>query len=212
MKRDGWSVTGVEFNEETASYAEKVYGVSVITAEAMKGLPDESYDVITLYHVLEHMHDPASVLRECSRVLKKQGLLVIAVPNLASLQAALGKSAWFHLDIPYHLYHFTLQGLRQLLAGHSLNIVKMQQFDFEQNVFGWLQTLLNVSGIRNNLLYNFLKKPELRQSELSAARRRDLLFTLLLTPFYLPMSVLLSLFESLALGRGGTMHLYSLKQ
>ncbi len=212
MKKDGWRVTGVEFNEETASYAQRVYEVNVITPQAMTALPDESYDVIMLYHVLEHMQDPAAVLRTCVRLLKKRGLLFIAVPNMSSLQACLGKSNWFHLDVPYHLYHFTLSGLRRLLLDNSLKIVKVQQFDFEQNIFGWLQTLLNASGIKNNLLYSLLKKPELRRSELAAARRRDILFTLLLTPLCFPLAVMLSLVESLVLRRGGTIQLYSLKQ
>jgi 2-polyprenyl-3-methyl-5-hydroxy-6-metoxy-1,4-benzoquinol methylase len=211
MKKNGWHVTGVEFSEETASYASTVYGINVISPQAMMAVPDESYDVITIFHVLEHMQDPAAVLRTCRRLLKKHGLLVIAVPNLSSLQADLGKSNWFHLDVPYHLYHFTLSGLRQLLLDNSMNISKVQHFDFEQNIFGWLQTLLNVSKIKNNLLYSLLKKPELRRAELAAARSQDILFTLLLGPIYFPLSVALSLIESLT-KRGGTIHIYSLKQ
>lgn len=212
MKKDGWSVTGVEFNEETASYAAAVYGIDVLAARAMAGLPDEAFDVVTLYHVLEHTYDPVAVLHECTRLLKKQGLLVIAVPNMSSLQASLGKSEWFHLDIPYHLYHFTLRGLRTLLVDNSLKVIAIQQVDFEQNIFGWMQTLLNMSGVKNNLLYSLLKKPELRKSELATARRRDLWFTFLLAPLYFLPAAALSLFESLVLRRGGTVHLYAVKQ
>jgi 2-polyprenyl-3-methyl-5-hydroxy-6-metoxy-1,4-benzoquinol methylase len=211
MKKHGWQVTGVEFNEETASYAKKAYGIDVITQQAMSALPDESYDVITLYHVLEHMQDPVAVLNTCVRLLKKHGLLVIAVPNLSSLQAVLGKANWFHLDIPFHLHHFTLAGLRRLLLKNTLELVRVQQFDFEQNIFGWLQTLLNRSGIKYNLLYNLLKKPELRRTEWASSRRRDIGYILLLTPLYLPLSVVLSLVESL-IRRGGTIQLYALKQ
>jgi 2-polyprenyl-3-methyl-5-hydroxy-6-metoxy-1,4-benzoquinol methylase len=211
MKKDGWRVTGVEFNEETTSYAKTAYQIDVITPQSMMEVPDESYDVITIFHVLEHMQDPAAVVRTCRRLLKKKGLLVIAVPNLSSLQAGLGKANWFHLDVPYHLYHFTLRGLRQLLLDNSMKIAKVQQFDFEQNIFGWLQTLLNVTGIKINLLYSLLKKPELRHSELAAARGRDILLTLLLTPIYLPLSVVFSLLESLV-KRGGTIRIYSFKQ
>jgi SAM-dependent methyltransferase len=211
MKKDGWSVTGVEFNEETTSYAKTVYQIDVITPQSMMAVPDESYDVITLFHVLEHMQDPAAVLQTCRRLLKKHGLLVIAVPNLSSLQAGLGKSNWFHLDVPYHLYHFTLSGIRRLLLNNSMKIFRVQQFDFEQNIFGWLQTLLNVSGLKKNLLYGLLKKPELRRTKLAAARRRDIVFTLLLTPIYLPLSVVLALIESLV-KRGGTIQIYSFKQ
>lgn len=212
MKKDGWSVTGVEFNEETASYAKTVYQIDVITPQAMTAVPDESYDVITLYHVLEHMQDPADVLRTCGRLLKRHGLLIVAVPNMSSLQARLGKSNWFHLDIPYHLHHFTLGGLRQLLVDDSLKVFRVAHVDFEQNIFGWLQTLLNTSGIKYNLLYNLLKKPDLRRSEFAAAGKRDILLTMILTPLYLPLAISLSLVESLVLRRGGTIHLYASKQ
>jgi SAM-dependent methyltransferase len=211
MKKDGWSVTGVEFNEETASYAKMVYQIDVITPQEMMAVPNESYDVITLYHVLEHMQDPAAVMRTCNRLLKKHGLLVVAVPNLSSLQAGAGRSNWFHLDVPYHLYHFTLSCIQRLLLDNSMKILRVEHFDFEQNIFGWLQTLLNASGIKNNLLYSLLKKPELRRTELMAARKRDLLFTLLLSPIYLPLSVVLSFVESL-MKRGGTIRVYSVKQ
>jgi 2-polyprenyl-3-methyl-5-hydroxy-6-metoxy-1,4-benzoquinol methylase len=212
MKKDGWRVTGVEFNEETASYAKTVYEIEVITPQAMMAVPDESYDVITLFHVLEHMQDPAAVLRTCSRLLKKHGLIVIAVPNISSLQAKLGKATWFHLDIPYHLHHFTLSGLRRLLSDNALKVFRVQHVDLEQNIFGWLQSMLNASGIKYNLLYNLLKQPELRRSEFAAAGRRDVLLTILLTPIYLPLSIVLSFIESLILRRGGTIHLYASKQ
>jgi 2-polyprenyl-3-methyl-5-hydroxy-6-metoxy-1,4-benzoquinol methylase len=212
MKKDGWRVTGVEFNEETASYAKRAYELNIISPQAMMALPDESFDVITLYHVLEHSQDPITVLHTCVRLLKKNGLLVIAVPNLSSLQAVLGRSRWFHLDIPYHLYHFTLAGLRRLLVDNSMRIEKVQQFDFEQNIFGWMQTLLNVSGNKFNLLYNLLKNPELRGREFAAAGKGDVLITLLLTPIYLPLSIILSLVESLVLKRGGTIHIFASKQ
>lgn len=211
MMKDGWRVTGVEFNEETASYAREVYKIDVISPQAMTALSDGTYDAIMISHVLEHMQDPAAVLRTSVRLLKKNGLLFIAVPNLSSLQAYLGRSNWFHLDVPYHLYHFTLSGLRRLLLENSMKIARVRQFDFEQNLFGWLQTLLNLSGIRTNLLYNLLKKPELRGGEFSSPGGKDILFTLLLTPIYLPLSGVLCLVESL-MRRGGTIQLFSLKQ
>jgi len=211
MRKDGWSVTGVEFNEETARNAASKYGVKVVSVEAMTGFKDESFDVVTLYHVLEHMRDPSAVLQECRRLLKKQGLLVIAVPMFDSLQASLGKALWFHLDVPYHLFHFTLRGLRSLLVANSLHVVNVCHFDFEQNTFGWLQTLLNISGIKKNLLYDLLKKRELNGRQSKKTRRRDILWTVVLLPIYVPLSVLLSIYESIV-KRGATLSVYSIKK
>jgi 2-polyprenyl-3-methyl-5-hydroxy-6-metoxy-1,4-benzoquinol methylase len=210
MKRGGWEVAGTEFNEETASYASRAYDLEVKGGDATEwGFPDESFDVITIHHVLEHTRNPEETLAACRRLLKKGGLLVVAVPNLSSLQAAVGKGVWFHLDIPYHLYHFSEAGLTELLEKSSFSVRKIKRFDIEQGPFGWIQTLLNRSGIRKNLFYNLLKDPVLRKRELSEATTTEIVFTFILLPVYVPLSFVLSLFESFLLKRGGTVEVYA---
>ena len=210
MRDDGWKVNGVEFNAEAAS---NVYGISVVSGEpASWGFPDGAFDAITMNHVLEHLPQPGEMIHECGKLLKKGGLLMCAVPNFLSLQSSVGKGAWFHLDIPCHIYHFSEEGLRSILTKSGFQIVRIRRFDIEQDPFGWLQTLLNVSGIRKNLLYNMLKRPELRQDEMKSARAVDLLLTFLLLPFYLPFSIPLALLESFLLRRGGTLEFHAIKE
>jgi len=132
------------------------------------------------------------MLGECRRLLRTGGLLVIAIPNLGSLQAYFGMRHWFHLDIPLHLCHFTENGLRRLLARSGFKVRHIRQFDLEYNPYGWLQTLLNATGIRKNWLY-------------------DRLWTFALLPLYAPRSLALALFESYALKRGGTIEGYAFK-
>lgn len=208
MRDAGWDVAGVEFSEETASYARETFGMPVATGLSH---PDESLDVITINHVLEHIPDPVAMLGDCRRLLKKGGLLVVAVPNIASLQAQFGKGKWFHLDVPCHLFHFSEQGLVKLLRAEGFVIIRTRRFDLEHNPFGWLQTLLNRSGIRQNFLYNLLKRPELRQRELATARPMDYLLTLLLLPLYAPVSLCLAVLETL-LRRGGTVEVWGIKE
>ena len=117
-------------------------------------------------HVLEHVYDPVETIHECARTLKKGGLLVISVPNILSLQASFGNRDWFHLDPPYHRHHFSEQGLTNLLENHSFSIRNVRRFDWEYNIFGWLQTLLNRTGIRKNLFYDSLKMDILRRKQL----------------------------------------------
>ena len=213
MRNDGWEVTGTEFNGETASYASRDYGIDVKTGRPSNwGFPDESFDVITINHALEHVQNPAEIFSSCRRLLRKGGLLVIAVPNISSLQSAAGKRAWFHLDIPYHLYHFSEEGLVGLLKKSSFYISRIRRFDLEYSPFGWIQTLLNLSGIRYNLFYNLLKNPELRKSEFAKARRADVMLSFILLPLYVPLSFVLSLFESLILKRGGAIEVYAVKE
>lgn len=213
MRKDGWDVAGTEFDEETASYASRSFGIPVRHGDPPAwGLTDESFDVITINHVLEHIRNPAETLRACGRLLRTGGLLVAAVPNIFSLQAAAGNDAWFHLDMPYHLYHFSEDGLVRLLRENSFRISRIRRFDLEHGPFGWLQTLLNRSGIRKNFLYDLLKTPELRRGRMLAGRKANVMFTLFLLPLYAPLSFALSLFESAILKRGATVEVYAVKE
>jgi hypothetical protein len=101
--------------------------------------------------------------------------------------------------------------LIKLLKKHSFSIVRTRRFDIEYDPFGWLQTLLNITGIRKNYLYSLLKNPELRKRELAGAGKRDILLTLALLPVYLPLAVALSIFESFALKRGGSVEVSAVK-
>ena len=212
MAGEGWRTKGVEFNAETAAYASSVYGIDVITVPDLERIPDKEFDVITMYHVLEHVERPDALLDTCLRLLKDDGLLFVAVPNIASLQAVAGRSRWFHLDLPHHLYHFTTEGLLGLLRRKAFSIVALRHFDPEQNPYGWLQTLLNRSGIRKNFLYDVLKKRELRTVRDGAWPLRDALATVLLLPLYLPLSLVLSLFEAAVARRGGTIEVVAEKR
>lgn len=212
MRKDGWNVTGVEFDAETASYASKAYNIRAIPAQSVIDLPDESFDVITLIHSLEHTPDPAGLINQCKRLLKKKGLIVVAVPNFFSFQASVGKKVWFHLDLPYHLHHFSEEGLSTLLNKYSFKILNIRRFDVEYSPFGWLQTLLNLSGVRENLLFNLIKSPGLRRKEISSLPKGELILNFFLLPIYLPASVLLSVFESFLLKKGGTIEIYASKE
>lgn len=210
MRRDGWEVAGVEFSRETAAYISETYGIHVVSGDPGEwGFSDGFFDVITINHVLEHLTTPSLMLDACGRLLRKGGLLVCAVPDISSLQALAGKGKWFHLDIPFHIHHFTEAGLARLLEGKGFKIVNIRRMDLEYNPFGWLQTLLNISGIRKNLLYSLLKSRELRKKELATATAGDVFLTFFLLPFYLPLALVLSFYESYVLKKGGTVALYA---
>ena len=122
MRRGGWHVAGSELNKETASYAENVYGLKVYTGNiAEHFLAPESFQVINIRGVLEHLKEPDAMLSEAHRLLKKGGLLVILVPDIRSFEFKLGRENWFHLDLPYHLFQFTEEGLIRLLKKKVLN-------------------------------------------------------------------------------------------
>ena len=213
MKMNGWEVAGIEVDEETARQASKTYGLHVIAGDVRRsGLQGGYFDVITLIHVLEHVEDPRGMIRECYRMLANGGMLVVAVPNLSSLQASFGGKDWFHLDPPYHVHHFSEDGLVRLLERESFGIRKIKRFDLEQNPFGWLQTMYNWTGIRRNVIFDRMKREELRDGIGPDAYGKDLYIAFALFPLFLPLSVILALFESLMLRRSGTIEVFAEKR
>jgi SAM-dependent methyltransferase len=211
MEQDGWIITGHEFDEKSASYAINNYGIDVHTGDLKGKFEEESFDVVNINHVLEHMKKPGETLSECNRILKKGGLLVVAVPNIDSLQAKFGKKAWFQLDIPFHLYHFSSKGLVGLIESKSFHVDFIRHYKFEYNPFGWLQTMLNASGIQENHLYDLLKSSELKNKDNKYSPSMDIVKSFLLFPLYLPLSIIFSIIEAV-LRKGGTIEVYSVKK
>ncbi|MES0337334.1 MAG: class I SAM-dependent methyltransferase [Candidatus Magnetobacterium sp. LHC-1] len=212
MKQDGWSVAGVEFDSATACNVADAYNIECKWGDPQHwGLPDASFDVITINHVLEHVANPLQLLQTCHRLLREGGCLIVAVPNFSSLQARVGGGCWFHLDMPYHLYHFSEQSLMLLLGEASMTVRDVNRFDAEYSPFGWLQTLLNLTGIKRNLLYNLLKNPAARQQELASVSREALALNFMLLPFFGTASVALTLYESFIAKTGGTIEVIAVK-
>lgn len=125
--RFGYAVTGVELNRECADYARTSFGLEIYSDYLGKiAFPSGSFDVVTMYDVLEHIPDMVSMLAEVKRILKPGGMLVVQSPNLDSLMADLTGSSWSWLSPPDHLYHFTPEALSTLLArsGFLIQAVK----------------------------------------------------------------------------------------
>ena len=158
LRDRGWKVQGVELNEPAVRHARDVLGLDVrVESFDAARFPAEHFDVVILWHVLEHLTDINAVLSGCARILRPGGLLAISVPNIDSWQATLTGNQWFHLDLPRHYHHFSEQWLRNNLSQHALRVVEVNHFAFEQNPFGWIQSILNCCGLPRNLLYDMLK-------------------------------------------------------
>lgn len=102
-----------------------------------------SFDLIILWHVLEHLEQPGEVLVQLARLLSPGGLMVVAVPNIDSLQARLFGADWFHLDLPRHLWHFSPQTLARLWLEAGLEKADQSVFSLDQDLFGFVQSLFN---------------------------------------------------------------------
>ena len=154
----GWETLGTEVSEAAAEIARRRHGLEVrVGALRDLRLPADAFDTVVSWHTLEHMPEPGEVLDEIARVLRPDGLLLISVPDFGSSEAQAQPSAWFHLDVPRHLCHFTARDLRVLLRRRGFTIEEESCFAPEYDAFSLVQTWQNRMGIRPNLLYLTLK-------------------------------------------------------
>lgn len=127
----GWEVTGIEPDEIAMKRASDLTGKQIYAPHELAELPDTAFDVITLWHVLEHVHDLHATIEQFKRILKKHGILVIAVPNHFSWDAKYYQAYWAAYDVPRHLYHFDPVTIDILLSKHGFNrkAIKPMWFD-----------------------------------------------------------------------------------
>ena len=157
-KAAGWDVVGIEFEPAMAEASSRRFGVEVIVGDAVRAEVHGPFDVITMWHVLEHLPDPRAALGRAAGLLRPGGTLIGSVPNNDSLQARLGGDAWLHLDIPRHIYHFTPGSLSRLVERAGLGVERIGHFYPEMEILGVIQTILNRLGVEPDLLYRFAKR------------------------------------------------------
>ncbi len=128
-QKAGWLVNGYEPSEKAGAIA-KGLGVEIKSLdELIEG--KKNFDVITLWHVLEHIHDLDGVVEKLKLILKQDGVLVIAVPIADSWDALKYKEAWAALDVPRHLYHFTISSIGQFFRKFGMQIVNIHPLKFD---------------------------------------------------------------------------------
>lgn len=121
MRRRGWKTVGVELTNQKRNRLNE-RGICAVGPDDWSNLETESFDAITLWHALEHLHQPLDVLRCVRRLLKPGGVCVIAVPNAGSPQAKREGTMWFGYDVPRHLWHFTPATLARFLTQSGLTV------------------------------------------------------------------------------------------
>jgi SAM-dependent methyltransferase len=155
----GWEVQGTELSETSARYGREVLNLDIETKNlGDANFPDASFDLVIIWHVLEHLYAPQETLREIHRILKPDGAFLVAVPNFSSWEARFGKRHWFHLNVPGHLTHFSKQTLERDLKEAGFEVKHRTFFSSEYDFFSIVQTAQNRLGLRFNLLYDLLRR------------------------------------------------------
>lgn len=175
----GASVQGIERKEfdPPADLKEVIHLGSIKDAN----FDDVTFDIVVIWHVIEHIHDTKDVLDEVVRHMNHGSILVIAAPNFGSFQRKVFQRYWFHLDLPRHLIHINRQWLIKVLTARKLEVVSESYFDPTQNIYGFIQSIFNVLfPSKLNRLYGLLNfRSKIKYLELSLW----LLFAMLLMPF-----------------------------
>jgi SAM-dependent methyltransferase len=161
MKGKGWDIEGIEPDYGARQQAKNLFAIDLKPTPELQHIPHDSFDAITLWHVLEHVESLQDYVALLKQLLKKNGKIFIAVPNYSSLDADLYGNRWAAYDVPRHLYHFTPRSIDVLVQKHGMKIIarKPMWFDafyisllsskYRTGKTSWLGAGIN--GIRSNL-------------------------------------------------------------
>lgn len=126
-----WQTFGIEPDEDARKMAVQNYGLNVQEESELKNFPDASFDIISMWHVLEHVPKLNQRIEDLKRLIKPSGIIIVAVPNCNSLDAKIYKEQWAAYDVPRHLYHFTPKDIETAFKKHGLNTFKILPMVFD---------------------------------------------------------------------------------
>jgi 2-polyprenyl-3-methyl-5-hydroxy-6-metoxy-1,4-benzoquinol methylase len=134
LKKHGFDVLGLDYSREAAAIASIENNVEVVVGSLEEAhFEDASFDLVTLFHVMEHVTNPRQVLAEVRRILKPNGRLVIQVPNIESWQFKLLGEKWYGLDIPRHVIDYSNKSMHQLLNHAGFSVHRVRHFNLRDN-------------------------------------------------------------------------------
>ena len=173
-KQNSWDVYGVEPNKNAREIAAKK---NIFLHQSIEDFKGQQFDVVTLWHVLEHLPDLENTITAIQKLLKPKGVLIVAVPNFNSFDAKHYKRFWAAYDVPRHLWHFSQNSMRKLFS-ENMKLLKIKPMIFDSfyvsllsekyktgNSFAikalWIGFLSNISALStkeySSLIYCFKK-------------------------------------------------------
>ncbi|CAN5912770.1 methyltransferase domain-containing protein [soil metagenome] len=131
MKKDNWKTIGIEPSSSARKQGIENYKLDVRDENELENLLPGSFDVITMWHVMEHVPDLNERVQTLRKLLKHDGVIFVAVPNRNSYDAAYYKENWAAYDVPRHLWHFRAQDMRTLMSNGGLEVKKILPMKFD---------------------------------------------------------------------------------
>ena len=169
---------------------------------------DGNWSAVIFWHSLEHLREPVRALRHAATLAAPGGVLVVAVPNAASLQARTFGDRWLHLDVPRHLVHISPPALVSAIEAAGFRVMRVSYLRGGQVVFGWLHGLVGKFFPGHPDLYDAIRRSEARQAAQSPLFR---LYTLAAAVITLPAALVATGFE-VAARAGGTIYVEARRQ
>lgn len=125
MKNRNWNVTGLEPDRDARILANKLYAINLLSSDKLFDFEKNHFDAITMWHVLEHVHDLHHYIAQLKAIVKDEGKIFIAVPNYTSKDASIYQQYWAAYDVPRHLYHFSPKSIDRLMQQHGLRVINL---------------------------------------------------------------------------------------
>lgn len=126
-----WNVSGIEPNDKARAFSQKKTESLIYHPEKINSIADSSFDVITMWHVLEHVEELNEQCKQIKRLIKPGGRIVIALPNIGSEDAKRYGNYWAGFDVPRHLYHFGFDQIRMLMNNHGFGFLKREPLHWD---------------------------------------------------------------------------------
>ena len=131
MQQEGWEVSAIEKSAEARAFALEHFGLLVDSEDKLATYPEASFDVITLWHVMEHLEHLNETWERLRELLKPTGTLVVAVPNYTSYDAQYYGAWWAAYDVPRHLWHFSPTTMKQFAEKHGFTCEEVLPMPFD---------------------------------------------------------------------------------
>ena len=131
MVRQGWNVNAIEKSPQARAFAKTNFQLEVEVETALKDYPSDTFDVVTLWHVMEHLEHLNEIWKTLHRILKKNGTLIVAVPNPNAYDAQKYKEWWAAYDVPRHLWHFAPPVMQQFGTKHGFTLEEQRPMPFD---------------------------------------------------------------------------------
>lgn len=172
-RKNGYQVEGIEPGEIVRQFATEKFNLNVYDVEYLKSYEPSTFDIITMWHVLEHVDDINERMSIINKILKVDGTALIALPNPSSYDAKYYKEHWAAYDVPRHLYHFSQNAFNTLAQKHSFKVIDILPMQYDSYYISllsekykngcapylkaaYLGLLSNISANKNNLNYSSL--------------------------------------------------------